>query len=73
MLYIFMIQSTARGWENLYYQHRSGLLDTSQWAGYAETIKALVNTTGFRYFWQHRRARFSPEFESLVEETLSSS
>ena len=73
MLYILMIATTARGWDNLYYQHRSGLLDAPYWAGYAKTIKALVRTAGFRYFWQHRMGQFSPEFESFIEESLSSS
>ena len=73
MLYIIMIQTSARGFENLYYQHRSGLLDAPYWAGYDKTIKALVKTDGFRYFWQHRRGRFSSEFESFIEESLSSS
>jgi hypothetical protein len=72
-LYIFMIHSTVRGYENLYYQHRSGLLDAPQWEGYAKTIKALVKNPGFEYFWQHRRGHFSPEFESFIEESLSDS
>ena len=73
MLYILMLAATARGWDNLYYQHRSGLLDSSQWGGYAKTIKAFVNTAGFRYFWQHRMGQFSAEFESFVEYSFSPS
>jgi hypothetical protein len=68
-----MLQTTSRGFENLFYQNRSGLLDDSYWAGYAKTIQTLVKTAGFQYFWQHRRGRFSDEFEPFIEELLSSS
>jgi hypothetical protein len=54
MLYVLMLQANARGFENLYYQHQSGLLDTPQWSGYSETIKAMVNAPGFKYYWERR-------------------
>ena len=56
--------------ENLFFQHRDGLLETERWESYEETLRGLVSSPGFSIvYWQHVRLRhrLGKSFRTYVE------
>ncbi len=56
--------------ENLFFQHQDGLLETERWESHEETLQGLVSSPGFSIaYWQHveLRHRLSKTFRTYVE------
>lgn len=56
--------------ENAWYQHRSGALDATQWAGWEAMLRAFYHSEGVQRVWWPRRCRaYSPEFQKYLADT----
>jgi hypothetical protein len=64
------ITNLWRRYDNVYYQHRMGLLDKNRWELHQTDIVAQLRTPGVATWWREHRPSFSPEFIALVEEIL---
>jgi hypothetical protein len=50
--------------ENAWYQHKSGALDATQWAGWQTPLRAFYHSPGVQNaWWPRRRHAFAPEFQ----------
>jgi hypothetical protein len=60
------------GYENAYYQYRSGLLDEDRWNFYRDQLASLFQNVapGFTQWWRISALPWTPEFVALVEEIL---
>jgi len=61
------------GYENAYYQYRSGLLDEDRWHFYRDQLASLFQNVapGFTQWWRTSRVPWTPEFVALMEEILA--
>jgi hypothetical protein len=56
--------------ENAWYQHKSGALDTTQWAGWQTMLRVFYHSDGVQNgWWPRRRHAFSPEFRAYLAST----
>lgn len=50
--------------ENAWYQHRRGVLEPTQWAGWETMLRAFYYSAGVQSgWWPRRRRAYSPEFQ----------
>jgi hypothetical protein len=66
-----LCRAMFRGWANYAYQHRIGLLDSSEWDGMAVTIRKLLTTPWILNEWETMRDEFSENFVTEVETIIS--
>lgn len=59
-----------RTWENVYFQHRSGLLSDEDWNGFRQNVKALLQLNVFQDFWHREKEVFSEAFRLEVRRLL---
>ncbi|GGB78772.1 MULTISPECIES: hypothetical protein [Henriciella] len=53
--------------EQAWYQHESGALDESQWAGWENSILRFYHSPGVKEgWWPHRRGAYSPAFQEFL-------
>jgi hypothetical protein len=64
------INNLWRRYDNVYYQHRMGLLDKNRWELHQTDIVAQLRAPGIATWWREDRPSFSPEFTALVEKIL---
>ena len=62
-----MCRATFRGWANYSYQHRIGLLDSSEWGGMAVTIRRFFAAPWAIEEWEAMREEFTESFVAEVE------
>ena len=62
-----MCRAMFRGWANYAYQHRIGLLDSSEWGGMAVTIRKVLASPWMLTEWEAMRDEFSESFVTQVE------
>ena len=62
-----MCRATFRGWANYSYQHRIGLLDSSEWDGMAVTIRMFLSAPWTMKEWETMREEFTASFVAEVE------
>ncbi len=62
-----MCRALFRGWANYSYQHRIGLLDSSEWGGMAVTIQNLLAAPWMLKEWEAMREEFTASFVAEVE------
>ncbi|MDJ0787416.1 MAG: hypothetical protein QNK05_11455 [Myxococcota bacterium] len=66
-----MLFSLFRQFENIFYQHRRGLIDPVLWPGWRRIMLLYHARPGVQKWWSYRRNSFSDEFcEFLEHETL---
>jgi hypothetical protein len=61
-----------RSFENLQYQHSSGLLDADLWSGYDRMIRGLVAQPGYSRWFAAHSDQFSKRFNEYVADVLAS-
>ena len=52
-------------------RYRSGDLEKKYWDATLVFFRAYWQTPGFREYWAHRKAAFTPDFQSAVEEWIN--
>lgn len=71
--YQFEVRSNAllRYWEDVHYQYRMGLYDEEEFDRQREAWSVtLRESQGFREYWCHVRARYSPSFANEMNRLL---
>ncbi len=56
-----------RSYENLFYQHAQGAIESDLWVGFHNMPQRDINETGFAAWWDRQRNVFSPEFQRYVD------
>jgi hypothetical protein len=59
--------SQFRTFENLYFQHRAGLVDEDFWDGHRENILWFYHRPGMQAWWKEKRLGFSTGFREFLE------
>jgi hypothetical protein len=54
--------------ENLFFQHRDGLLEAERWEAYEAILREYVSLPAFSIFWQHVKHRLSKPFRTYVDD-----
>ncbi len=62
-----MCRALFRGWANYSYQHKIGLLDSSEWSGMAVTIRRFLAAPWTFEEWEAMREEFTESFVAEVE------
>lgn len=60
-----------RTWENTYYQYRNGLLDEEEFEADRKAWRGIMNQKHFREEWERSGDVYSPEFVSIINETIN--
>lgn len=58
--------------ENIYYQHRNGLLDDDQYETYLGHLSRLLKSPAANDWWQDRKFAFNPEYVAWIDAKLGS-
>jgi len=56
-------------YENLFFQHRAGLVDDDFWQGHNENIIWYFHRPGMQVWWKEKRLSFSKSFRDYLETT----
>lgn len=59
--------SQFRTFENLFFQHRSGLVTEDFWSAHRENILWFYHTPGMQMWWQDKRLSYSKGFREFLE------
>jgi hypothetical protein len=55
-----------RHYENIYYQHLSGMIELDEWQGFRENLKAVLEWRSMREFWNNEGHYYSDSFRNEV-------
>ena len=55
--------SLFRSYENLYYQHTQGAIESDLWLGFRNMLQRDIGSSGLAAWWDSQRNVFSPEFQ----------
>ena len=61
-----------RRYENLFFQHRSGLVDDEFWDGQCNNILWFFHRPGTQAWWKDKRLTFSKSFREYLENSKES-
>lgn len=64
--------SQFRTFENLFYQHRSGLVTEDFWSAHRENILWFFHTPGVQIWWREKRLAYTKSFREFLENTSAS-
>lgn len=59
--------SQFRTFENLFFQHRSGLVTEDFWSAHRENILWFYHTPGVQIWWKEKRLAYTPSFREFLE------
>lgn len=59
--------SQFRTFENLFFQHRSGLVDEDFWVAHRENILWFFHCPGMQRWWKDKRLAYSKGFRDFLE------
>jgi len=57
---------TMRHYENILYQHQTGMIERDEWHGFRENLKAVLEWKSMREFWKHEGHYYSDAFRAEV-------
>ena len=57
---------TMRHYENIYYQHLTGMIEPDEWRGFRENLKAVLEWRSMRQFWKNEGHYYSDAFRAEV-------
>lgn len=57
---------TMRHYENIHYQHLSGMIEHDEWQGFRENLKAVLEWRSMRVFWKNEGRYYSDAFRAEV-------
>ncbi len=69
--FLFLMISAFFAWEDSFYQHREGLVETERHTAMMATIKTILRGPGAMAAWQMGRTNFGSDFQSFVDGLLS--
>ncbi len=65
--------SQFRRYENLFFQHRAGLVNDDFWQGHRENMVWFYHRPGNQIWWKEKRLSFSKSFREFLESTDAAS
>lgn len=65
-----LMHNMVRGYEDAYYQHAEGALDSKYWSGMQSQMCDSVSAQGFQNYWGDRKHWYSKSFQKHVNEVL---
>jgi len=57
---------TMRHYENILYQHQTGMIERDEWHGFRENLKAVLEWRSMREFWKNEGRYYSDAFRAEV-------
>ena len=69
-VYLMNIHSAMLAYQNVFFLGTEGTLDASLQLALTETMKAVVPTRGFKWYWEQRGEFFTPQFSRFVESLM---
>ena len=69
-VYLMNIHSAMLAYQNVFFLGTEGTLDASLQLALTETMKAVVPTRGFKWYWEQRGEFFTPQFSRFVEDLM---
>lgn len=64
---MYLMTQLFRHWENAFFQHRQGTLETTLWETWEAIILSYFHQPGVQQWWQLRRHAYSLEFRDFLE------
>ena len=58
--------------ENLFFQHRDGIIEIERWEAYEAVLREFAVTRGYSVYWKRCRHRYSSSFQEFVEQLRAS-
>jgi len=67
-----LLMATTRRFENAFYQHEIGGIDSPQWRGIESAISAVVKAPGYQSRWSTTKGKgsFRKSFQALIDRTI---
>ena len=65
--FALLLISQFRRYENLFFQHRSGLIDEEYWIAQRENMLWFFHRSGVQTWWKEKRLAFSQSFRAFLE------
>jgi hypothetical protein len=65
--FALLLISQFRRYENLFFQHRSGLIDEEYWIAQRENMLWFFHRSGVQTWWKEKRLAFSQSFRTFLE------
>jgi hypothetical protein len=69
--YHFICRGIFYHYEEVFFQHKEGLYNDATYASFLTGAKLMFCEPGLRAQWKQQRARFVPEFVSLMDKLLA--
>lgn len=69
--YGYLMVSFLRRYENVFFQHESGLVDEDFWSGHRENLLWVFRRPGMQRIWKDRKHSFSISFREFLERSDS--
>jgi len=57
---------TMRHYENIHYQHLTGMIERDEWQGFRENLKSVLEWRSMRVFWKNEGHYYSNTFRAEV-------
>jgi hypothetical protein len=57
---------SMRHYENIHYQHLTGMISSDEWQGFRENLKAVLEWRSMRAYWKNEAHYFSDAFRAEV-------
>jgi len=57
---------TMRHYENIHYQHLTGMIERDEWQGFRENLKSVLEWRSMREFWKNEGHYYSSTFRAEV-------
>lgn len=67
MQYLILTRNIFRLFEEFFYQHRDGMLDSVRWATNVRRFRMFATAPGFRAAWRTEAASYEKDFAAWVE------
>jgi hypothetical protein len=65
--YLMLLNTFARQYEDLFFQYRSGALDSESWDAWQASYQPIIQSRGYSLFWQLRANAFTAAFRHHIE------
>ena len=65
--YLIVTRNTFRLFEEFFYQHRDGMLDSARWANNVRRFRLFATAPGFRAAWHAEATNHEKDFAAWVE------
>ena len=69
--FLLLMVTVFRRFENIFYQHKKGLLEDDLWEGYRQSNLIYFFTDGGQAFWKQRQHTFSENYRDFLESVSS--